>query len=75
MFADTEQTARLLLKSGANPNAHGWERAPALKLAIGSGDIGLVRLLLDYGADPLLESPFGMPLDAAREFGTPEIVV
>ena len=46
LFNDTTGMVQLLLKSGANPNAR-----PYLLVAVRTGNLELVRLLLDNGAD------------------------
>jgi len=51
--ADHVVMARLLLARGADANAPlGPERQPGLVYAASAGDLGLVRLLLEFEADP-----------------------
>ena len=57
--------ARILLEAGADPN-HSSIRWPALHLAAFKGHIGVVTLLLDYGARLDKQDGYGLtPLDFA----------
>jgi ankyrin repeat protein len=77
------RTVSWLLDHGADVNrrstfggpSHG-ERVTALHLAAQCGDAGLVRLLLDRGADPsLVDGGYGhTPLGWARQFQQHEVV-
>jgi ankyrin repeat protein len=50
-FVRSEPLARVLLEAGADPNARGAGGFAALHTAAANGDVALVRLLLDRGAD------------------------
>ena len=47
-----DYVAEILLRHGANPNATSRTRDNVLHAAVRSGDVRLVSLLLDAGADP-----------------------
>ena len=49
-----------LLRAGANPNHQGLDTISILMSAIASQDINIVRLLLNYGADPNLPTWDGL---------------
>ncbi len=83
---DTLEYIKLLLDSGADPNAritessetrteftNQWldeDGATAFLRASQSGDLALMRLLLDHGADPLINTKLGVtPLAAAAGIG------
>jgi ankyrin repeat protein len=83
---DTLEFITLLLDKGADPNAqmiestetrtvftNQWldeEGATAFLRASQSGDVALMRLLLEYGADPLINTKLGVtPLAAAAGIG------
>ena len=53
-----ERVVRLLVNAGAVVNALGGESGTALQAAAGSGDAGVVELLLEAGADANIEEPF-----------------
>lgn len=46
-----EKTMHLLLRRGANPNAS-LAPMPVIFFAVQFGDVGMVRLLIERGADP-----------------------
>jgi hypothetical protein len=46
------ELARFLLENGADPDISGWGGISALRLAAGNGNHRLVKLLLDFNADP-----------------------
>jgi len=46
------ELARFLLENGADPNISGWGGISALRLAAGNGNHRLVKLLLDFNAEP-----------------------
>jgi ankyrin repeat protein len=64
--------AHILLQRGANPNARsetGW--TPLMDACI-SGDLALIRLLLEAGADPTLGTSFASPLEILARAKAPE---
>ncbi len=68
--------ASWLLTEGADPNGtyHGVGGVP-LEKAIRQGDTAMVRLLIDAGADPDLEMPYGVtPRLRAKKIGNTEIL-
>lgn len=52
---DNEAETRRLLESGASPNARAPDGMPCLFAPAARGEIGVLRALLEGGADPLLE--------------------
>jgi len=46
------ELARFLLENGADPDISGWGGISALRLAAGNGNHRLVKLLLDFNAEP-----------------------
>lgn len=56
---DQMQSVAALLDGGADPNARGGGRMTPLMMAAGYGQEGIVRLLLQKGADPRLRDPQG----------------
>jgi len=78
-----EEIVGILLKAGANPNAPIEGRRSALSLAIDSNNlypedryVGIVRLLLSYGANPDVQARKAgtSVLDVARERGHQKVV-
>ena len=65
LLTSSREVARLLISKGARVNATQAEGITALHEAASSGDVEIVRMLLDAGADPLARSSFGTPLDLA----------
>ena len=51
-----EKSAEMLLKSGANPNLMKFDGQTPLMLAAYNGNSVVMRLLIEYGADPLVRS-------------------
>ena len=73
--SDTLAAARLLLESGANPNAKNLTGLTPLHIAAYNGQLELVRLLLDHHADPNVANNGGVtPLDEAKAQNHPEVV-
>ena len=70
------EVARLLLERGAAVDAQEMKfRLSSLNHAVGRSDAALVKLLLGYGADPLLKAADGRTaLDRAEANGASEIV-
>jgi ankyrin repeat protein len=70
------EVVKLLLEQGAAVDAQEMRfRVSALTHAVGRNDRELVRLLLNYGANPLLKSADGRtPLDRAEANGAADIV-
>jgi Ankyrin repeats (3 copies)/Squalene-hopene cyclase C-terminal domain len=67
----------LLLDAGAKVNVQDVRGMTPLMLAIASdhADPGVIRLLLDKGADPSIQSKLGeSSIDWAKKFGSPEIL-
>ncbi|MGA4372516.1 ankyrin repeat domain-containing protein [Ralstonia nicotianae] len=59
---------RLLLTRGASVNAQAPDGSPSLMLAVRNGNTALIRLLLFFGADPLLRNRNGIhALELAQE--------
>lgn len=56
---DCIKFTRTLLENGANSNLVGYDNSPPLNTAVLIGNIDLVRLLLDYKADPTIEDKYG----------------
>ena len=77
-FRDNLVIARMLLERGAgvDVNFHGEEGDMPLKTAAGHGNIELVKLFLDAGADPEQMGGIdgGTALCVAAEGGHPEVV-
>ena len=48
---ESQEIARLLLDAGADPNAFATTGETPLMVAAKNLDVGMVELLLDYGAD------------------------
>ena len=72
---DKLAAARLLLDSGANPNAKNLTGLTPLHIAAYGGQLELVRLLLDHHADPNIANNGGItPLDEAKNQNHPEVV-
>ena len=72
---DKLAAARLLLDSGANPNAKNLTGLTPLHIAAYGGQLELVRLLLDHHADPNIVNIGGVtPLDEAKTQNHPEVV-
>lgn len=77
------EAVRILLDSGANPDAVTWlgrwtERIPLLSAAINVKNIQMVQLLLDKGADVNFPATRGIkftPIQAAAKTGCYEIVL
>ena len=69
-------TVDFLLKNGADINAQSKkQRITALIVAAAVGDVEVVRLLLEYGADTdLAEIDGSTALDRARQYGHPAVV-
>lgn len=64
----TPEIVRLLLESGADPNAKSHEGGTPLHSAAFTGDLEIAEMLLAYGADPNATDPKGRtPLDIARD--------
>jgi len=59
VFVRSRQLARLLLDAGADVNRQGAGGFTALHTAAQSGDVELVKLLLEHGADPGLRASDG----------------
>ncbi|KAH7305402.1 ankyrin repeat-containing domain protein, partial [Rhexocercosporidium sp. MPI-PUGE-AT-0058] len=58
-----EETVRILLERGANPNVLDSEGRSCLNMA---GHANVTRMLLDYGADIKLGTPFPLALTVAN---------
>jgi uncharacterized protein len=54
--ADRNEILKLLLENGADPAQRGINDRTPLHFAVGERDIGAVKLLLAYGADPDLQT-------------------
>ena len=54
------------LEVGYNPNSTNEEGANLLMIAVNKRSIELVRLLLDYGADPNVRPFYWTPLEQAK---------
>ena len=55
-----------LLSMGANPNAD-YEGLPIIFFAVGSRNLGIIRLLMSHGADTSVLDPVGLtPTDEAE---------
>ena len=72
-FDANAEVVKMLLDAGADPNGQDtlFGAAPLHNVALPSGDevVKLGKLLLEYGADPLLTDKDGeTPLDVAKEF-------
>lgn len=53
VYSGNHQLAIQLLKKQANPNTlHGLRKIPLVQIAIYQGDLEMMKILLDYGADP-----------------------
>ena len=64
----------LLIKKGAEVNASGSTGSTALHKAAAAGDLDLVRLLLENGADPMRQDDAGnTPLDFAQKYDNPQV--
>jgi ankyrin repeat protein len=64
----TVEIVRLLLETGADPNAKSHEGGTPLHSAAFTGDLEIAELLLAYGADPNATDPKSLtPLDIARD--------
>jgi hypothetical protein len=73
---DHTAIVRLLLESGANPNAEQQDSFRPLHAAAQNGNIDIVRLLLEHGADPTLTDAQGRtPRVLAEEAGHAEVAV
>jgi ankyrin repeat protein len=77
----TEVMSRLLDVPGVDinevggPDNYGDIRGTALHCAAGSGNLSMLKLLLDEGADPNLRTPFlGSPYDVAIKAGHQDCV-
>ena len=57
----------LLLRRGANPNAS-LAPMPVIFFAVQFGDVGMVRLLIERGADPNCHMPAKVRLTASAPF-------
>jgi hypothetical protein len=70
------ERVRFLLKIGASPNAEGVDNVyTALTGAADAGHTGIVRLLLQKGADPLLKDGEGQTaMECAKRNGHTDIV-
>lgn len=68
--------AKVLLKTGANPNVCNGDELSVLSVVVGNGDLGVVKLLLEKKADPNFnsESNFDIPLLVAIGRGCTDIV-
>jgi uncharacterized protein len=72
--AAAAEIVRLLLESGADPNAKSNEGGTPLHSAAFTGDREIAELLLAYGADPNATDPKGhTPVDVARDRRNVEI--
>eukprot|EP00667_Euglena_gracilis_P001476 EG_transcript_1476 len=70
-----EDTARLLLSKGANPNVANAYQATALHWACKTGQRRLVELLLQHRGDPALRTINNdTPLDVARQSGVADVL-
>jgi uncharacterized protein len=77
VFGRQEETARLLLEAGADPNVlatSSFARVPPLGTAAFVQSVELARLLLDHGADPNRAGEGGFtPLHAAAQNADEEL--
>jgi ankyrin repeat protein len=66
---------KLLIESGVDPNLKGNEGMTAIRWAVGnpSGDFRLVRLLLQYDADPWIENDAGGDAVTVAEMLFPDL--
>ncbi len=72
VLPDSAETVRLLLKHGAEVNANSQNFSP-LMAASSRGDVEVVKLLLENGADATKQNSFGFsPLHGASFNGTAE---
>lgn len=74
--ADVDEILRLLLAFGADPNQRGINDYTALHMAVAERNARAVRILLDGGADPSLETridDYETPLAMAKAAGLTEI--
>jgi ankyrin repeat protein len=70
----TERAMQLLAEVDVNTAMRGASPGVLLRLAAGHGNRELVQAFLDSGADPTLETPYGMcASDVAREAGHDDI--
>jgi ankyrin repeat protein len=70
------EDVKSVLASGADPDALGERREPALNLAILGNRATLVPILLDSGANPSVRNRGGFtPLHAAAYAGSPEVAI
>ena len=70
------ETVKYLLENGADVNARSIKQGfTPLTIAAAVGDVNVVRLLLDHGADKnIAERDGNTALDRARQYGHPEVV-
>lgn len=69
------EMVKLLLESGANPNAQGPMKMTPLTAAVRAKRLDIVELLLDHGADPTVAGRDGQtPLQIALAAGDTRIV-
>lgn len=66
---------RLLLQSGADPNAVQQDSFRPLHSAAQNGNLAMARLLLEHGADPTLPDAKGqLPRELAEETENPQLI-
>lgn len=72
---DSEYEAALVaLQHGASPNARGFFEMSPLLWAVSKHNLPLVKLLLDYGADPNQPKKDGVtPICSATEYPPPDV--
>jgi ankyrin repeat protein len=73
---ETEAIVRMLAAAGADLNVRGFNNWTPLHRAVAQGDLGLVKLLIALGADPMQRTnidDYSTPLEDAEAYGRTEI--
>jgi len=65
VLTGASELVELFLARGADPDLLSKDGQTALVIAVGRGDVGMSRLLLDYGADPGIPDKLGL---SARKY-------